>query len=122
MGISTVIQSKQGLKTVNLNRRRAIRGRCLNCSAWSPREVSECGFNECALYPFRSGQGKQNAKARLKAIRDYCLWCMAGHRPSGCVVSHCPLFCYRKVKPERPVLSEIGHIRGISEKRDTMRV
>ena len=112
MSISTKILSKQGLKTVSLNRRRAIRERCLNCSGWFPGEVTECIFDDCPLYSFRSGQGKQDAKARLKAIRGYCSWCMAGMRPSDCVVVHCPLYCYRKVKPERPALPENEHIRG----------
>ena len=122
MSITSIIQSKRGLKTISLNRRRAVREKCLNCSVWSPREVAECIFDDCPLYPFRSGQGRQDAKARAKAIREFCSQCMAGYRPSDCVVSHCPLFCYRKSKPESPVLSENDHIRGISEEGDTMRV
>ena len=102
MGIKVKIQYKNGHKVVELNRRRAIRERCLNCSAWSPKEVAECKFTDCELYPFRTGQGKQNAKARTKAIRKYCQWCMATEQPSRCVVKDCPLYCYRKSTVERP--------------------
>ena len=122
MSVSVEIQTKDGFKTVDLNRRRAIRERCLNCSAWSPKEVTECAFTDCQLYPFRSGQGKQNAKARSEAIRAYCSWCMGGHRPSSCVVTYCPLFCYRQSRTERPSLSKKGHIRGSFEEREALRV
>ncbi len=89
---------KDGEKVVDLNRRKAIREQCLNCSCWSPKEVANCTFNDCPLYDFRSGEGKQNAKARKKAIRKYCLWCMAGHSSeiSKCTSKTCPLFAFRK--------------------------
>jgi hypothetical protein len=91
------IQSKDGHKTINLNRRKAIRERCLNCSGWIPKEVSNCEFDDCSLHPFRSGKGKQNPELRDKAIRKYCLWCMNGQRAevSKCVSPDCPLFPYR---------------------------
>ena len=120
MSVTVEILSKDGLKTVSLNRRRAIRERCLNCSAWSYVEVETCVHNDCSLYPFRSGKGKQNAKARSKAIRKYCSWCMAGYRPSDCVVSHCPLFCYRKYITEQPVLPEKEHIQHSFEEQAAM--
>jgi len=91
MGVKTQIQCKGGHKTVVLNRRRAIRERCLNCSAWSYSQVDICPHEKsCPLYPFRTGQGKQVAKARAKAIRSYCSWCMATEQPSRCVVIDCP--------------------------------
>jgi hypothetical protein len=93
-----VIQGKNGPKPVSLNRRRAIRERCLNCSGWFFKEVTECGFSDCQLYPFRTGQGRQNPKARNKAIRQYCLWCMNGQRSgvANCQSFDCPLFPYRR--------------------------
>ena len=69
------IQAPDGYKIVNLNRRKEIRERCFNCSGWSYKEVENCIFQDCSLFPFRLGKGKQDAKARAKAIRDYCLWC-----------------------------------------------
>ena len=73
------------LVTKDLNRRKAVRERCMNCSAWSPKEVENCEFGSypkdtkyyCHLYPYRSGQGKQDAKQRAIDIRKYCLWCCA---------------------------------------------
>jgi hypothetical protein len=122
MGILTEILGKDGLKTIELNRRQAIRERCLNCSAWYPKEVSTCEFHDCQLYPYRMGKGKQNAKARAKALLSYCRWCMGGHRPSTCVVIHCPLYCYRKGKAEQPVLLENDQIEGCFDERDALRV
>jgi hypothetical protein len=111
MGIVTEILGKDGLKIVSLNRRKAIRERCLNCSAWSPKEVKNCKFASypkdtegyCRLLPYRSGKGKQDAKQRAIDIRKYCLWCCAGQRNEVrlCVTKDCPLFPYRQTKIDR---------------------
>ena len=97
------ISGKIGLKVVDLNRRKAVRERCLNCSGWIHKEVANCEFPDCPLYPFRSGQGKQNAKARAKAIRKYCLGCMNGQfgEVSKCPSTECPLFAFRKIQTDR---------------------
>jgi hypothetical protein len=99
------IQGKTGLKSVSLNRRRAVRERCLNCSCWSLKQVEGCAFHDCSLYPFRSGQGKQSAKARAKAIQAYCVWCMAGKKAEvkRCVSVHCALFGFRRGKAEKAI-------------------
>ena len=97
------IIGKNGPKEVDLNRRKAVRERCLNCAGWFHKEVTSCIFLDCFLYPFRSGQGKQNAKARAKAIRNYCLWCMNDQHAevSKCSSTDCSLFPYRKSKTDR---------------------
>ena len=116
-----VISGKNDFKSVNLNRRKAIRERCLNCSGWSSRDVRFCEFSNCHLYPFRSGQGKQDPKKRSKAIRGYCLWCMNGQRSEvkNCPSIDCPLFPYRKTRTERPpkiiYMTKNGLIEVISE-------
>jgi hypothetical protein len=68
--MKATILDRNGLKTVNLNRRRAIREKCLNCSCWSLRGVQDCTFEGCPLQPLRSGTGKQNAAART-TVFDY---------------------------------------------------
>ena len=65
------ILSKTGFKISNTNRRKAIRERCLNCSCWVPSEVSNCNHSDCPLYPYHTGKGKQNGKARSNAIMKY---------------------------------------------------
>ena len=89
------ILGKNGLKVVDLNRRKAIRERCLNCAGWSYKEVTKCEFDDCDLHPFRSGTGKQNPKNRSKAIRDYCLWCCAEQlmEVSKCPCTDCRPIC-----------------------------
>jgi hypothetical protein len=115
------IQIKSGYKVIDLNRRRAIRERCLNCSGWVPKEVLNCEFFDCCLYSFRSGKGKQNPKSREKAIRQYCLRCMCGQRSevSKCVSNDCPLFPYRMngidSASKMTVLLKKGHIEAVSE-------
>lgn len=87
-----------GYKTININRRKAIRERCLNCSSWYTKETINCNFLDCSLYPFRLGTGKQNSKERNKAIRDYCLWCSGEGTTSEvrkCTNPDCALFAYR---------------------------
>ena len=119
--MKVLIQEKNGPKVVSLNRRKAIRERCLNCSGWSIKDVTDCEFTDCDLYPFRSGRGKQNAKARDKAIRDYCLWCMNGQRSERgrCVSKNCPLFPYRNSITDRSTniqsLPKKDHIEPCSE-------
>ena len=101
--MKVVMLGKNGPKVIDLNRRKAVRERCLNCAGWSQKEVTNCTFTDCPLYPFRSGQGKQNAKARSKAIKKYCLWCMIGQHGevSQCPSTDCSLFPYRKTMTER---------------------
>ncbi len=97
------IQSKTGYKIVSLNRRKAIREKCLNCSGWSYKGVQNCQFKDCELNPYRSGIGKQNAKARSRAIRTFCLSCMNGQRSevSKCTSPTCSLFPYRQSRVDR---------------------
>ena len=97
--------SKGGLRVVDLNRRKAIHQRCLNCSCWIPSEVIGCSFTDCPLFPFRTGKEKQDPKARRKAIRKYCLWCMAGQNSevAKCVSRICSLFAFRMSGIDRSV-------------------
>lgn len=68
MKIFANIQTKEGHEVKHLNRRKAIRERCLNCSAWIFSEVRQCPITDCALYPFRMGTGRQDARKRNRAI------------------------------------------------------
>jgi hypothetical protein len=92
------ILSKDGYKIVNLNRRRAIREKCLNCTGWTYKKITRCSIDDCLLYPFRTGKGNQKSVLRTKAIRGYCLWCM--NKQVGeirkCTCFSCPLFIFRK--------------------------
>jgi len=103
------------------NRRKSIRKKCLNCSGWSYKEVTDCQFKDCSLFHYRSGQGKQNAKARVKAIRKYCLWCVDGQRNEmlNCPSIDCELWPYRKSRVDRPIkiksLAKKEHIEALSE-------
>jgi len=108
-------------KVVNINRRKAIRERCLNCSGWSRAEVQRCPNRNCTLFPFRKGAGKQDAVARNKAIRDYCLWCCVDKRIEmlECRAKDCPLFPFRKSSLDRSIdlalNSKTTHIEAVSK-------
>lgn len=92
----TTIMSKNGTKTINLNRRIALHERCLNCVAWESHGVTKCEDVECDLYPFRSGNGKQSPRERSRAIKRYCKeWCSNG-KVRYCGAKLCPLFSYIK--------------------------
>ena len=116
--MKTQIMGKDGLKTVNLNRRKASHERCLNCSGWHTKEVADCPFNDCLLYPFRTGDGKQDAEARSRAIRDYCMWCSNGQvgEVTKCPSNNCPLYMYRKGALDKaintPSFEKFDHIDG----------
>jgi len=45
--MKTEILGKDGLEAASLNRKKAIRERCLNCSGWSAKAVAGCGFTGC---------------------------------------------------------------------------
>lgn len=86
-----------------MNRRTAIRRRCIECSAGNLAEVRDCTHTDCHLFPYRSGQGKQAPVARDKAIRSYCLWCnVSRHEVILCPVTDCPLYPFRKSEVDRP--------------------
>jgi len=87
-----------GAQAKKLNRRRAIRARCYDCSGFNRAEIRECPITDCKLYPYRMATGRQDPKARDRAIRVYCLWCMNGQRKevSLCPSSDCPLYPYRQ--------------------------
>ena len=95
--MKALIRRKNGIEEVDINRRKAIREKCLNCSSWSPKEVKECDVHACDLYDFRLGAGKQDAKKRTKSINTYCTWCMGGdkYEIKRCTVETCPLYSFR---------------------------
>jgi hypothetical protein len=67
------------------------------------------------------GTGKQNAKARTKAIRKYCFFCSGDQsfEVIKCQVFTCPLYPFRKSVVDRSLelnsTTENGHIAPISE-------
>ena len=121
--MKVLVMGKSGRKIVDLNRRKAIRERCLNCAGWSYKGVTNCEFDDCDLHLFRSGTGKQNAKDRSKAIRKYCLWCMNGQygEVAKCPSTDCSLFPYRKIKIDRSTeiksLQKNDHIEPFFERK-----
>jgi hypothetical protein len=68
MSEQIINESAKGTTKSSLNRRAAIRERCLNCRGWERGEVTLCDSDDCSLHAFRMGTGKQNAVERGKAI------------------------------------------------------
>jgi len=125
--MKTTIHNESGARKVKLNRRRAIRERCLDCSAGSTKDVAECSLTDCALFPFRIGRGKQNPKVRDKAIRSYCLWCCTG-QPSEvrlCPSSDCSLHPFRQARENHqnaPLSQKNVTGRGVSDTEQEVRI
>lgn len=119
--MKVTIMCKNGTKIIDLNRRKSIREKCLNCSGWISNKVTSCTFTDCYLHPYRTGNGKQNPKKRKEAIKKYCLYCQSGQHSEvkKCVSSTCSLFPYRLMRTDRSVEiapnSEKVHIEAISE-------
>jgi hypothetical protein len=92
----------------DLNRRKAIKELCLNCSAWASRDRKTCPVTECQLHPYRNGElpeGK-TTKDRADAIREYCLtWCCMGQsgEVTKCNITTCPCFPFRQTRLDRSV-------------------
>ena len=96
-----------GYRIVELNRRKAIAERCLNCSGFIPSERAYCEMTDCELFPFRMGKGKQDADLRNRQIRAYCRDnCMCGNSwlVANCTTPDCPLYAYRKSTIDRSVV------------------
>jgi hypothetical protein len=87
------------------NRRKSIRAKCLDCAGGGWSDVANCQFEgDCDLWPYRLGKGKQNAKERNKAIRQYCMWCCLDqiNEVRLCPATDCPLWPYRFAKVQQP--------------------
>lgn len=98
------VMGKNGPQVMDLNRRKAIRERCLNCGGWNAADVRRCDFT-CSLHPYRMGQGKQDAAEREKAIRQYCLQCCNDqlNEVRLCPCTDCSLYPYRHIRVDRSV-------------------
>jgi len=105
--IKVEIMAKDGTKVVKLTRSKAVHERCLNCSGWNAREVTNCSATDCPLYPFRTGKGSRGrAQERNKAIVRYCQWCFNGKSAKECTVRLCPLYAYRTNHVDESVIIE----------------
>jgi hypothetical protein len=98
--VKVSILRKNGNQTVDLNRKQAIRERCLNCSCWNAVEVELCQKTDCLLYKYRMNGSNQNAKERNRDLRKYCLECCGGnsHEVKKCPSLDCPLYAFRKTR------------------------
>ena len=104
MKVSIFHNGKQEI--VHLNRRRAIRYKCIDCGGGYSGGISNCKLINCQLFPYRSGKGKQNPMKRAKAIRDYCLKnCMLDQKyeVQMCPCKDCSLYPYRHTRVDRSV-------------------
>lgn len=97
MSIKQEILTGTGIEIKILNRRKAIRERCVNCSGFSFKDVDSCKFKDCELYPYRMGKLQGTGVERNKAIKKYCTWCVGGenHNVKKCSAKKCPLWSYR---------------------------
>ena len=96
---------KGTIEAVNINRRKAIKLKCLDCSGGYHAEVKNCPLTDCPLYEFRTGEGKQDADKRNKAIRSKCMECTCGQRNEirECVNVWCALWPYRMANVDKSI-------------------
>jgi len=96
MPINHETRTKTGLEMVSLNKKKAIRRRCFDCSGFSQKEVKECKWKKCQLFPYRMSTNPNSGAQRAKDIKAYCSWCIDHKHTSLCVDVNCPLWPYRK--------------------------
>ena len=98
---------------------KAIRKKCIDCSGYELKRVSECPFDgvkeeKCVLYPLRMGRG---SRSTLRPIRAYCIWCMNGQRGEVrlCPSVDCSLWEYRfGRRPQKSIsMPEIVTTEGV---------
>lgn len=104
------VLTRNGVKTVDLNPRRAIRRHCHMCSDYSWSEVVSCQTLACELHPHRFGnECGVNGEGRTEAIRRYCRnRCSGGDENlyRNCDMCICPLFNYRLIRRLRSAHGE----------------
>ncbi len=49
---------------------KAIRAKCLDCSAGSVHEISACPIGDCSLYRYRSGRPDKSAQEIMEDARE----------------------------------------------------
>jgi hypothetical protein len=94
------IIGKKGLKTTNLNRKRAIRHHCRMCSDFRWSDVLQCHRVDCPLHPFRAGNLQEKGLCpaqRRHAIKAFCTGCAGDDEQErlACDAPECALFPYR---------------------------
>lgn len=107
-GTNAEILTPNGIESVYLNRRTAIKFKCLDCSGFEYAEMRNCEHKGCSLWQFRAGRGKQDPINRDRAIKAYCLDCMLDqpYEITNCTSENCPLFIFRGYTlPEKMVLN-----------------
>jgi hypothetical protein len=110
-----ILQGTGGTKELDLNRRKAIKFKCLDCSGFKYNDIKNCEHNDCSLYTYRTGNGKQDPVAREKAIKSFCMDCMVdqlGEIPQ-CTSVNCPLYIFRGyTRAEKPEIHEKTSPKG----------
>ena len=48
---------------------KSIRKKCLDCTAWQPKEVRLCPSVDCSLYPYRFG--RRPTKSIIDTIKSF---------------------------------------------------
>lgn len=96
-GTNAEILTLKGIESVYLNRRTAIKFKCLDCSGFEFAEMRNCEHKDCSLWQFRTGKGEQDPVNRNRAIKSYCMWCTLDqpYEISNCPSDNCPLFIFR---------------------------
>jgi len=78
---------------------RAIRARCVDCSAGEFSRITDCNVPKCALFAYRHGKRPEpgpGIKTPIKTIRTRCLQCNGTpNEVKLCRVTTCELFQYR---------------------------
>ncbi len=95
------IRTGNGAEVKDLNHKKAIRRKCIDCQGWSTKAVRECSderlMEPCPLNAYRMGNNRSNKKVQAKAIRSYCIWCMNSQYKEIdlCIDYLCSLWAYR---------------------------
>ena len=62
--INHVIDTREGIREVQLTPMKAIRYKCLDCCCFDQVEVRNCELTECSLWPYRMGHGAQECNQK----------------------------------------------------------
>ena len=50
---------------------KSIRWKCLDCSAWSSKEVELCPHKDCILWPLRFGKKPKGQSYEKRTLEEY---------------------------------------------------
>ena len=95
------VRTDKGIQELRITKSKAVKLRCLDCSAFDRKAVRECSNEKCILFVMRLRgklEGEKAGLRRARAIKHFCrIHCMNDYRDlvKECSDINCSFHQYR---------------------------